>query len=64
MDTTKRAEAEDHLNGHSRVLPKIAHGVKDVDDRLTTFVVKRPMAALGVALVLGYALGRLASKLG
>jgi len=50
------------LNGHA--MPKVIRQVKRADDKLVAFVEERPIVALGVAVALGYMVGRLMTRLG
>jgi ElaB/YqjD/DUF883 family membrane-anchored ribosome-binding protein len=50
------------LNGHA--VPKVMRQVKRADDKLIAFVEERPIVALGVAVAVGYMVGRLFSRRG
>jgi hypothetical protein len=59
----RRGEQETGLNGHAPLFPKVVRGVKTADDRLVTLVRERPLLAVGAALVLGYLIGRVVTRL-
>jgi len=49
-------------NGHTTV--RLVRQVKQADDRIVTLVSERPLVTLGVALAIGYVLGRVATRHG
>jgi ElaB/YqjD/DUF883 family membrane-anchored ribosome-binding protein len=51
------------LNGHTPVVPKLVHGVKNADDKLVLFVRERPVVAVCTALAVGYLLGRVFTRI-
>jgi hypothetical protein len=51
------------LNGHTRIVPKLVHGVKSADDKLVTFVRERPVVAVCTALAVGYLIGRVFTRI-
>ena len=59
----ERREQRTGLNGHAPLFPKVVRGVKTADDRLVTLVRERPLLAVGAALVLGYVIGRVVTRL-
>ncbi len=52
------------VDGHNDVLPRIVERVRQFDQRVVTTTRERPLLAVGVALLIGYLLGRFASRLG
>jgi ElaB/YqjD/DUF883 family membrane-anchored ribosome-binding protein len=62
MEERSKSEMNGGLNGHA--MPKVMRQVKRADDKLVAFVEERPIVALGVALALGYMVGRLMTRLG
>jgi ElaB/YqjD/DUF883 family membrane-anchored ribosome-binding protein len=54
----------DGLSALADVAPQLAQRVKAADDKLVTFVRERPITALAAALVAGYLVGRVVSRLG
>lgn len=62
---TRRAMQEDPrqfspTNGHSSV--RFVRQVKHADDELVTLVSKNPLAVLGIALAIGYVIGRVVAR--
>jgi ElaB/YqjD/DUF883 family membrane-anchored ribosome-binding protein len=47
-----------------QAVPKVLRQVKSADDKLVSFVEERPVVALGVALALGYLVGRVLTRVG
>lgn len=63
MEERSKSEMNgEHLNGHA--MPKVMRQVKRADDKLIAFVEERPIVALGVAVAVGYMVGRLFSRRG
>lgn len=56
-------DQENGLNGHAPLLPKVVQGVKSADDKLVTFVRERPLVAVGAALLVGYMIGRVLTRI-
>jgi hypothetical protein len=54
----------DGLGGLADVAPQLAQRVKAADDKLVAFVRERPVTALAAALLAGYLVGRVVSRLG
>jgi len=59
----RNMDQESGLNGHTPLLPKVVQGVKSADDKLVTFVRERPLVAVGAALLVGYMLGRVLTRI-
>lgn len=63
---------QDHvseLNGYSQqfvpdFVPKMMERVKSADDKVVTFVKKRPLVAVGAAVAVGYMIGRIFTRIG
>jgi ElaB/YqjD/DUF883 family membrane-anchored ribosome-binding protein len=49
-------------NGHASV--RLVRQVKQADDRIVTLISERPLVALGIALAIGYVLGRVVTRHG
>lgn len=49
-------------NGHTSF--RLVRQVKQADDRIVTLVSERPLVVLGLALALGYVLGRVVTRHG
>jgi ElaB/YqjD/DUF883 family membrane-anchored ribosome-binding protein len=62
MEDRSKSENNGHMNGQS--VPRVVRQVKRADDRLVAFVEERPLVALGIAIGLGYVLGRVMTRRG
>jgi ElaB/YqjD/DUF883 family membrane-anchored ribosome-binding protein len=61
-ERTKSEVNGSHVVGQA--VPKVLRQVKSADDKLVSFVEERPVVALGVALALGYLVGRVLTRVG
>jgi len=53
-----------HVDGAEEMVPKLVQKARSADEKLVTFVRERPVVALAAALVTGYLIGRIISRLG
>lgn len=61
---TRHTRTLDGLSGPEDVVPKIVQKVRGADEKVVALVRERPVAALAVALAVGYLVGRVISRMG